>query len=81
MARVILNGNLKRFSGGKSEFDLEVDDVRQLFVELGARFPDLAPHLEEGIAVAIDGEIYQDALFASIGPESEVHVIPKIAGG
>jgi molybdopterin converting factor small subunit len=81
VARVVLNGNLKQFSGGKSEFDIEAKNVRQLFAELGALHPTLAPHLEEGIAVAIDGEIFQDAWFAAIGPESEVHVIPKIAGG
>lgn len=81
MARVVLNGNLKQFSDGRAEFDLDVKDVRQLLVQLGARYPDLAPHLEEGIAVAIDGEIFQDALFAPIDPDSEVHVIPKIAGG
>lgn len=81
MARVVLNGNLKQFSDGQGDFDLDVKDVRQLFAQLGARFPELAPHLEEGIAVAIDGEIFQDALFAAIGPESEVHVIPKIGGG
>ena len=52
-----------------------------LIARLGERYPDLAPHLEEGIAVAIDGEIFQDALFAAIRPDSEVHVIPKIAGG
>ncbi len=81
MARVVLNGNLKQFSDGKSEFDHDVIDVRQLFAQLGARYPQLAPHLEEGIAVAIDGEIFQDAWFAAIGPDSEVHVIPKIGGG
>ena len=81
MARVVLNGNLKRFSEGRSAFDFDVKNVRQLFARLGERYPDLAPHLEEGIAVAIDGEIFQDALFADIGPDSEVHVIPKIAGG
>jgi molybdopterin converting factor small subunit len=81
VAKVVLNGNLKQFSDGQTDFELDVKDVRQLFAQLGARFPELAPHLEEGIAVAIDGEIFQDALFAAIGPESEVHVIPKIAGG
>jgi molybdopterin converting factor small subunit len=81
VARVVLNGNLKQLSGGTSEFELDVKDVRQLFAQLGERYPELAPHLEEGIAVAIDGEIFQDALFAAIGPDSEVHVIAKIAGG
>ncbi len=81
MARVVLNGNLKRFSGDRNEFDFDVKNVRQLIARLGERYPELAPHLEEGIAVAIDGEIFQDALFADIGPDSEVHIIPKIAGG
>lgn len=81
MARVVLNGNLKQFSDGQSEFELDAKNVRQLFAELAVRYPALAPHLEEGIAVAIDGEIFQDAWFATIGPDSEVHVIPKIAGG
>ncbi len=81
VARDVLNGNLTRLSGGRTEFELDVKDVRQLFAQLGERYPEMAPHLEEGIAVAIDGEIFQDALFATIGPDSEVHVIPKIAGG
>jgi molybdopterin synthase sulfur carrier subunit len=58
-----------------------VSSIRQLLRLLGERYPALAPHLEEGVAVAIDGEIYQDAWLEPIQPESEVHVIPKIAGG
>ena len=81
MARVVLNGNLRQLTGGQGEFELDARDVRTLFKQLGERYPELAPHLEEGIAVAIDGAIYQDALFARIGPDSEVHVIPRIGGG
>lgn len=81
MARVVLTGNLKQFTGGDTELELEVGNVRQLLTRLGERYPDLAPHLEEGLAVAIDGEIFQDAWFAAIGPDSEVHLLPKIAGG
>jgi hypothetical protein len=33
------------------------------------------------MAVAIDGEIYQDAYLASLKPESELYLIPKIGGG
>jgi hypothetical protein len=31
--------------------------------------------------VAIDGQIYQDALLQEIPPESDVHILPAIAGG
>jgi hypothetical protein len=33
------------------------------------------------MAIAIDGEIYQDALGASLSNNSEVVLIPKISGG
>ncbi len=33
------------------------------------------------MAVAIDGEIFQDAYSAQFGPDSEVVLIPKIGGG
>ena len=33
------------------------------------------------MAVAIDGVIYQDAYGAKLAPDSEIVLIPKIAGG
>ena len=33
------------------------------------------------MAIAIDGEIYQDAYGASFDQDSEIVLIPKIAGG
>jgi len=41
----------------------------------------LERHLDEGIAVAIDGEIHQDAWFSEVKPDSEVYIMPAIAGG
>jgi molybdopterin converting factor small subunit len=81
MAQVTLIGNLRQFTGGETEMTVDAATVRQLFQQLGARFPDLAPHLENGLAVAIDGQIYQDALFQTIAPNAEVHILPQIAGG
>jgi molybdopterin converting factor small subunit len=81
LARVVLSGTLKQLAGGASEIDVEARDVRQLLRELGSRYPELAPHLESGYAIAIDGEIFQDALFAPIGADSEVHLVPAIRGG
>ena len=81
MAHVTLIGNLRQFTGGVAELDLEASSVRQLFRALGESYPELAPHLERGLAVAIDGQIYQDALLEPIGPDSEVHILPQIAGG
>lgn len=81
MAHVTLIGNLRQFTGGITELHVDAATVRQLFTRLGERYPALLPHLESGSAVAIDGQIYQDALFQEIRPDSEVHILPQIAGG
>jgi molybdopterin converting factor small subunit len=81
LARVVLSGTLKQLAGGTSEIELDARDVRQLLRTLGERYPELAPHLESGYAIAIDGEIFQDAWFAPIRPDSEVHLVPAIRGG
>ena len=56
------------------------DRTREI-ARLVADYPGLAPHLERGLAVAIDGQIYQDALLQEIGAGSEVHLLPQIEGG
>jgi molybdopterin converting factor small subunit len=81
MAHVTLTGSLRQYTGGIAEMEIEVASVRHLLARLGADFPALAPHLEQGLAVAIDGQIYQDALLQEIGTGSEVHILPQIAGG
>jgi sulfur-carrier protein len=81
MAHVTLTGNLRQLTGGVAELEIEAASVRQLFARLGAAYSALAPHLAEGVAVAIDGQIYQDALFQEIRPGSDVHILPPIAGG
>ncbi|HEX9126238.1 MAG TPA: MoaD/ThiS family protein [Methylomirabilota bacterium] len=81
MARVVLIGNLAQLTGGVAEFDLSVTSVKQLFARLTELHPALGRHLEDGVAVAIDGQIYQDSLLEPIGTDSEVFVLPQIAGG
>jgi hypothetical protein len=55
MAHVTLIGNLRQFTGGVTELEVDAATVRQLFVRLGERFPELLPHLETGSAVAAGG--------------------------
>jgi molybdopterin converting factor small subunit len=81
VARIVLSSTFAPYTGGVLELEIEVANVRQLFQVLGERYPELQPHLEAGIAVAIDNEIYQDALLQPIARGSEVILITKIAGG
>jgi hypothetical protein len=43
--------------------------------------PELRPLLARGVAVAIDGQIYREAWFQPVRPDSEVYILPKMAGG
>jgi molybdopterin converting factor small subunit len=82
MPRVVIAGiAARRFTGGQTEFDVEANTVRRMIAELDRRFPGLGHQIDEGMAVAIDGEIFQDAYQAPLGPNSEVVLIPKIGGG
>lgn len=81
MARVRLSSSFTPYTGGRTEFEVDAANVRQLLERLGASHPQLAPHLEHGVAVAIDGVIYQDAWLQPIASASEVVVIDRIAGG
>jgi molybdopterin synthase sulfur carrier subunit len=81
MARVVLVGNLAQLAGGVAELDLPATSVKQLFQQLTERYPAIERHLADGVAVAIDGQIYQDALLEPIAPDSEVFILPQIGGG
>ena len=81
MALVVLIGNLAQVTGGVAELHLSATSVKQLFQQLTDLHPALERHLRDGVAVAIDGQIYQDALLEPIGPDSEVFLLPQIAGG
>jgi molybdopterin converting factor small subunit len=64
-----------------TELEMEANNFRHLILELDRRFPGLGREIEESMAVAIDGEIFQDAYLAPLNPDSEIYLIPKIGGG
>jgi sulfur-carrier protein len=76
-----ISSRVRDFTGGIDAFDVEARTVRALIRELETRFPGLGEFVETSMALAIDGEIFQDALGAQLEPGSEVVLIPKISGG
>ncbi len=82
MPRVVISGvAARRLTGGQSEFEVEADTVHRMIRELDRRFPGLGRQIDEGMAVAINGEIFQDAYGERLAPDAEVYLIPKIGGG
>ncbi len=69
------------YTDGLAEFDIEADNVRRMIAAIDRRFPGLGAHIDRRMAIAIDGEIHQDAGEAALSPASEVYLIPRIGGG
>jgi hypothetical protein len=79
-ARVVLPEHLLHLTGGQRVLDIAAENVRDLVLELEERHPGLRAALGRA-AVAIDGQIFQDAFLEAIGPDSEVFFLPRIEGG
>ena len=81
MARIVLTGNLRLYTEGVTELELESGSIRSLLRELRRRYPGIPEDIEDELAISIDGVLHQDDWFAKIEPDSEVHLLPRIAGG
>ena len=80
MTKVVFPDSLLSFTGGEREWHTQAENYRDLLRELTQRWPSLHDALAK-TAVAIDGNIYQDAFLEPIYPESEVFFMSRIEGG
>lgn len=80
MATVHLPSGLTQHTGGVDTVEIDAARIPELFAALCERFPPLADQLND-LAVAIDGEIYADPGYQSLRADSEVDLLPRIAGG
>ena len=80
MATVVFPDSFLEFTAGTREVETAAASYRDLVAELQARWPALAEMLDKS-AVAIDGQIYQDAFLEEIHPHSEVFFMARIEGG
>ncbi len=81
MARVVFMGEVRQYTGDDDWVEIDAPNVLQLFKKLGMLYPRLAPVLETGFAVAIDGEVMEDALLQRIDGAKEIVLVPKMEGG
>jgi molybdopterin converting factor small subunit len=82
MPRIMLPLSLAgRFTGGCTDLDVSARSFGRLVRELDARYPGLGTQVEAGMAIAIDGVIFQDTYAAELPEAGEICLIPRIAGG
>jgi hypothetical protein len=80
LATIHFGQEQRRFTGGATEIELDAANVQQLIGKLDAKFPGIGPLLESS-AVAINGEIVNDAAYEPVPAGAEIYFVVKAAGG
>ena len=80
MAKVVFPDHLLTETSGVRELSVECSNFRGLVRTLNEKWPGIEDALGK-TAVAIDGQIYQDAWLEPIQPNSEVFFMHRIEGG
>ena len=88
MAVVWIPSLLQRFAEGREAVEVPGSNLRQVLGALAERYPDLRERilgdlngLQEGIAIAVDGEVAIMGLLEPVKDNSEIHILPAIGGG
>jgi hypothetical protein len=69
------------FTGNVTELEVAANNFRRLILELTTASPGLGHQIDQGMGVAIGGEIFQNPYLVLLNRESEIYLIPKIGGG
>ena len=81
MVKVTFTSSFRSALDGADQLEFEASTIRELLNELVAQYPRMQKHLDQGIAIAIEGEIYRDNWGVSLPTDSEVFLMPRIQGG
>ena len=81
MIKVFLGSNLKNFTNGVEELEVEATSVKSLIAEMERQYPGIADALESGFALAIDGEMIANPGYEKLAEVSEVRFLSPMRGG
>ena len=81
MLTVSLTGSLRSAADDCESVNVDAQTIRELLRKLVERYPRLQSHLDEGIAVSVNGEIYRDNRDLTFPDGAEVFLLPRIQGG
>ena len=74
-------GALRPFAGGVPVVSVNAKTIRELFRVLIEQYPGMEPHINRGVAVSINGQIFRDQWDTPLPPDSEIYLLPRVPGG
>ena len=80
MAVIRLTGHLPALANNQLCIEVAANNYQQLLGQLKKHYPELAEQVEK-MALAIDGQIYQNPFMEAISESSDIVFIPPIAAG
>jgi molybdopterin synthase sulfur carrier subunit len=81
MVNVSFISSFRPALGGADSLEIKATTLRELMRKLVEQYPRMQSHLDAGVALAINGEIYRDNWDVEIPDGSEVFLMPRIQGG
>ena len=63
------------------DYSVDLDATQKVLDRLVEHYPGLKPQIERGVSLALDGRIYRESWFTEVRPDSEVVLMPYMAGG
>lgn len=87
MVTILIPTQMRRLTGGEAQVSARGKNLRQVFRDVGTRYPDLRDRVVEddriapGVSLAIDGNVVSTGLLESVPDEAEITIVPQISGG
>ncbi len=78
---VQLSGPLRAAVGNQAVVTIDACTIRELFRKLSEHYPEFKSSVANGVAVAINGNVYRDDWSTVIPEDAEVVLLPRIQGG
>ena len=79
--KVHLWSALRAHADGAEAVEVEARNIGQMLDALRARYPGLAPALDAGVSVSIDGRIIAASLTEPVAPDQEIYLMQRLKGG
>ena len=79
--KVHLWSGLRPLTGGLDVIEVEADNIGQMLTALEAAHPTLAPVIEAGVSVSIDGRIIASSQREAVCPDNEIYLMQRLKGG
>ena len=81
MVEVNLWSGLRAHADGQDKVEVEAKNVGEVLSGLAAAHPGLAPIIEAGVSVSVDGRVIASSLTHPVTEDSEIWLMQKLKGG